>query len=161
MTKSMIQCYHNLMSLCSTSDSFYFKDVLLDATTYRVFNYRLCSYTIFHSLPDALNCRGTMFNINDPNNIKLVSLPPEKFFNYEEGNGAQQHELGQLGDQMEKMDGSLISTFLHINKDNKPVVTLKSKTSVDSPQAREAMELLNGIANSRDTSRRELARIFS
>ncbi|CAF1036371.1 unnamed protein product [Rotaria sordida] len=142
MAQLMPQLYHNLTSLCSTDNSFYYKDALLDSTKYRIFNYRLCSYTNFHSLPSALNCRGTMFNINDPDNVQLVSLPPEKFFNYEEGNGCQQHELGQLGDQMTKMDGSLISTFLHFDKKNRPIVRLKSKTSFISSHSCEAMELL-------------------
>ncbi|CAF0940798.1 unnamed protein product [Rotaria sp. Silwood1] len=144
MVQLMPQLYHNLTSLCSADNGFYYKDVQLDSTKYRIFNYRLCSYTSFNSHPSALNCRGTMFNINDPDNVLLVSLPPEKFFNYEEGNDCEQHELGQLGDQMTKIDGSLISTFLHFNKNNQPIVRLKSKASLISSQSCEAMELLNG-----------------
>jgi T4 RnlA family RNA ligase len=85
-----------------------------------------------------------MFNINDPNNIQLVSLPPEKFFNYEEGNGSNQHEQGELGVQMDKMDGSLISTFIHFNDKNQPIIRFKSKTSLTSSQACQAMELFKG-----------------
>ncbi|CAF2846112.1 unnamed protein product [Rotaria sp. Silwood2] len=136
--------YDSLLSICSSNDGFYYKDVVLDSTTYRIFNYRLCSYTTFHSLPYALNCRGTMFNINDPNNLQLVSLPPEKFFNYEEGIGFDQHKQGQLGDQMDKLDGSLISTFIHFDDKNQAIVRLKSKTSLTSSQACEAMELFKG-----------------
>lgn len=145
MAQLMPYLYDNLLSICSSNESFYYKDAVLDSTRYRVFNYRLCSYDAFHSFPDALNCRGTMFNINDTNNIQLVSLPPEKFFNYEEGNGSNQHQQGELGDQMDKMDGSLISTFIHFDDHNQPMVRLKSKTSLTSSQACEAMELFKGI----------------
>jgi hypothetical protein len=86
-----------------------------------------------------------MFNINDPKNVQLVSLPPENFFNYEEGNVSEQHKQGQLGDQMDKMDGSLISTFIHFDDKNQRIVRLKSKTSLTSPQAFEAMQLFEGI----------------
>ncbi len=141
----MPQLYTDLVSLCSSDASFYSKDVILDSTTYRIFNYRLGSYQSFHSYPSALNCRGTMFNINDSEHIQLVSLPPEKFFNYEEGQGYRHHELGQLEDQMDKMDGSLISTFLHFNKNHEQVLRLKSKASVRSSQTVEAMQLLTGI----------------
>ncbi|CAF3339916.1 unnamed protein product [Rotaria socialis] len=144
MAQLMPQLYHNLMSNCSVDDGFYYKDAQRDSTKYRTFNYRLCSYTTFNNLPSALNCRGTMFNITDLDNVKLVSLPPEKFFNYDEGNGSRDHELGQFGDQMDKIDGSLISTFLHFNQANQPIVLLKSKTSFNSSQASEAMDLLKG-----------------
>ncbi len=145
MTLLMPQLYNDLLSICSSNNSFYSKDVSLDSIKYRIFNYHLCSYSIFHSVPNALNCRGTMFNINDPKNVQLVSLPPENFFNYEEGNVSEQHKQGQLGDQMDKMDGSLISTFIHFDDKNQRIVRLKSKTSLTSPQAFEAMQLFEGI----------------
>jgi len=90
-----------------------------------------------------------MFNINDPANIQLVSLPTEKFYNYEEGPGPEQHELGQLGHQMEKMDGLFVSTFLHVNQNNEQILRLKTKISVQSPQINEAMQLLTGICRSK------------
>ncbi|UJR19973.1 hypothetical protein I4U23_023105 [Adineta vaga] len=139
MDNLMPELYENLMSLCSRNIGFYFKDSELDSIKYRVFNYRLCSYEQFHNFPSALNCRGILFNITDPENIQLVSLPPEKFFNYEEGNGLKIHPLGKFGVQMEKLDGSLISTYLH-----KGEVRLKSKTALGSSQATEAMTLLTG-----------------
>jgi T4 RnlA family RNA ligase len=141
----MPQLYHDLISLCSAENSFYYKDIPLDSTKYRVFSYRLCSYATFHSYPSALNCRGVMFNITDGENVQLVCLPPEKFFNYEEGTDQiQRHENGRFGDKMEKMDGSLISTFLHINDVGEEVLKLKSKTALMSDQALEAMGLLTG-----------------
>jgi hypothetical protein len=52
-----------------------------------------------------------MFNINDSNKIQLISFPSENFFNSEEGNGINIHPLGYLSMQMNKLDGSLISTL--------------------------------------------------
>ncbi|UJR16606.1 hypothetical protein I4U23_003506 [Adineta vaga] len=135
--------YDDLMKLCSMDDTFYYKDVRLQSTSYRIFNYRLCNYAVFQSRPAALNCRGTMFNIANPKNIQLVSLPLEKFFNYNEGFGRQQfHQRGRFGDKMEKMDGTLISTFIHRKSSHDVTVRLKSKQSLVSKQATEAAELL-------------------
>ncbi|CAF0935130.1 unnamed protein product [Rotaria sordida] len=133
--------YDDLMSLCSLDDTFYYKDIRLYSVKYRIFNYRLCSYATFQSRTAALNCRGTMFNMTNPKNVQLVSLPLEKFFNYEEGFGQKQyHERGRLGDKMEKMDGTLISTFLHGTASKE--LRLKSKQSLTSKQVVEAMQLL-------------------
>jgi len=83
----------------------------------------------------------------DPNNVQLVSLPLEKFFNYEEGFGRKQfHERGRFGDKMEKMDGTLISTFLHRISSKEQILRLKSKQSLTSKQAIEAMKLLVGMS---------------
>ncbi|CAF0977774.1 unnamed protein product [Rotaria sordida] len=136
--------YDDLMSLCSLDDTFYYKDIRLYSVKYRIFNYRLCSYATFQSRTAALNCRGTMFNMTNPKNVQLVSLPLEKFFNYEEGFGQKQyHERGRLGDKMEKMDGTLISTFLHGTASKE--LRLKSKQSLTSKQVVEAMQLLVGM----------------
>ena len=81
-------------------DAFYFDDQKDELTgkTYRIFNYRLASYTSFQK-QDAKNCRGTMFDITDINKPILVSLPPEKFFNYEEGIGEKEHNKHRFGDK--------------------------------------------------------------
>lgn len=103
------------MKLCDQDDTFYYKHIRLHAVGYRIFNCHLCSYGRFQTCAAALNYCGTMFNTTDPSHVQPVSLPLEKFFDYEEGFGGKQlHERGgQLGDKMEKMDGSLVSTFLH------------------------------------------------
>ena len=126
--------YTDLTKLVAKDESFFSKDFTLEDKVYRIFNYRLASWTSFME-PSALNARGTMFDITDSANIKLVSLPPEKFFNYEEGN--VNHTIGRLGDKMVKMDGSLISTYMHNDE-----LYLKSKGSLFSEQARWAMKLL-------------------
>jgi T4 RnlA family RNA ligase len=138
--------YDDLIHLCSVDDTFYYKDIRFQSINYRIFNYRLCSYATFQSRTAALNCRGTMFNITNPKNVQLVSLPLEKFFNYEEGFGRKQfHERGRFGDKMEKMDGTLLSTFLHRTASKEQILRLKSKQSLTSKQVMEAMPLLVGM----------------
>ncbi|UJR17063.1 hypothetical protein I4U23_003960 [Adineta vaga] len=133
------------MTLCSQDEIFYFKDIRLHGINYRIFNYRLCSYGRFQTHPAALNCCGTMFNITNPKCVQLVSLPLEKIFDYEEGFGQKQfHERGQFGDKMEKMDGSLMTTFLHGRGSKEQTLRLKSKQSLTSNQVQEAMRLLEG-----------------
>lgn len=124
--------YEELVKLTNESEAFYFKDFELDSKVYRIFNYRLASWTLFES-PSALNCRGTMFDVTQT--PTLVSLPPEKFFNYEEG--GVDHTVGLIGCKMVKMDGSLISTYLHNGE-----LYLKTKGSLFSSQAFNAMKLL-------------------
>lgn len=135
MSQFVEKNYKDLMNLVAKDEAFFFKDFTLEDKTYRIFNYRLASWTSFME-PSALNCRGIMFDISDVANVKLVSLPPEKFFNYEEG--GVDHTMCKLGDKMEKMDGSLISTYLHNDE-----LYLKSKASLFSTQANDAMRLLN------------------
>lgn len=128
--------FNELMNLTNNKeDDFFFKDFNLEDKVYRIFNYRLASWTSFLE-PSALNCRGIMFDVTDLNDVKLVSLPPEKFFNYEEG--GVDHTQCKIGDKMVKMDGSLISTYLHNGE-----LYLKSKASLFSSQAGDAMKLLN------------------
>lgn len=139
----MDNLYDDLINLCSEDDVFYYKDIRLHGINYRIFNCRLCSYGRFKTSAVALNCCGTMFNITNPLCPQLVSLPLEKIFDYEEGFGQiKYHERGQLGDKMEKVDGTLISTFLHGR--NSKEVRLKSKQSLTSNQVLEAMQLLVG-----------------
>lgn len=115
--------------------TFTYKDLVLEGNTYRIFDYHLASWTAFMQ-PNALNCRGTTFDITNPENPILVCLPPPKFFNYEEGTINHTKDK-YLGDVMTKMDGSLISSFLHNNS-----VRLKSKGHLFSAQALLAQELL-------------------
>ena len=144
MNEFVSQLYQDLISLCKKDEGFYYKDVQFESIKYRIFNYNLCSYEQFHQCPSALNCRGTMFNITDQENVRLVCLPPEKFFNYEEGDGHRIHASGVFGVQMEKLDGSLISTYIHTIDGMQSTVRLKSKASLISSQAVQAATLLTG-----------------
>ncbi len=131
--------YKELMELIEKDESFFFKDFSLHDKIYRIMNYNLASWTSFQA-PSALNCRGIMFDVTNQEEIILVSLPPEKFFNYEEG--GVDHTLGRLGDKMVKMDGSLISTYLHDGE-----LYFKSKGSLFSSQALDAMKMINRDEN--------------
>lgn len=135
MIKYNQQLFKDLMDLVERDESFFFKDFNLEDKVYRIFNYNLASWTSFQQ-PGAMDCRGAMFEVSDISNPVLASLPPQKFFNYEEG--GVDHSACQLGDKMIKMDGSLISTYLHKNQ-----LFLKSKGSLFSSQANDAMTLLD------------------
>jgi RNA ligase len=126
--------YNNLTSLIKTDDSFYEKSFSIGDNNYKIFNYRLANWSSFQK-PSAKNARGIMFDVTDENNPIIVSLPPEKFFNYEED--TIDHTIGKIKDKMCKMDGSLISTYLHNGE-----LFLKSKTDISSTQALESMQLL-------------------
>ena len=130
-----MQLYLNLMKLVEAKKGFFRKDIVLDDQVYAIFSYELVSYTDFQ-LPDALWCRGTMFNVTDINNPVLVCRPLKKFFNWNEG--GVNHSKNRLVYSMVKLDGSLISTYMHKGR-----LKLKSKASLNSIQASEAMSLLN------------------
>lgn len=89
MNERQQELYTNLMKLCDEHESFFYSDQVLNPLThpghFRIFNYRLASYTQWLQ-PDALECRGVMFlmdtDFNKP--LALVSWPFEKFFNFRE-----------------------------------------------------------------------------
>ena len=147
--------YQNLMNLCldeKYEESFFFKDFTLDDKVYRIFNYRLVSWTTFQEAPDAKKCRGTMFEISGDEPV-LVCLPPDKFFNYAEGGVDHKKAAEQSIIYIhEKLDGSLISTYNHHGK-----LRLKSKGSIASIQAVEAMQWLDLPEN--DDLRLDLERL--
>jgi len=67
-----------------------------------------------------------------------VSLPFEKFFNLNENPMTMNLDLGAVDFVHDKRDGSLISTYLHDDE-----VKLKSKTSISSDQALDAMRTMH------------------
>lgn len=145
MNKWQTDLYNDLMSLVDSSESFYFVDHEYDEAVYRVFSYRLASYTEFIK-PNALECRGHMFEINKATQepIRLASLPLPKFFNLNENPFTQNVDLNDCKRIAVKMDGSIISTYIHNCawlKDAKSFM-LKSKTSLMSDQAKAARNLL-------------------
>ena len=130
--------FADLMALCDLDDGFYFVDQEVGEEMYRVFSYRMVSYTRFHELPNALNCRGTTFLMTrDGRPVYLASLPPHKFFNLHEGgmNEVIDYENDVAG-LMVKEDGSLISTYYSLRGE----IGFKSKTSFKSTMAVAAQE---------------------
>jgi RNA ligase len=125
------------MSLVNEPDTaFYIVEHQCEGVTFRVFNYRLASYTDFIK-PSALESRGTMFEMKHGQPVRLASLAPAKFFNYKENPLVMDIDFSEADVVMDKMDGSIMTTYMiHGN------TYLKSKTSLSSEQANAAMEFL-------------------
>lgn len=131
--------YNDLMALVSEPESpFYFVDHLMNGVKFRVFTYRLASYTDFLK-PSALECRGHMFEINGDEYVALAALPPQKFFNANENPMAMGLDYSKTVLVMDKLDGSLMTTYQLPIADR---VMLKSKTTLTSDQANAANEWL-------------------
>jgi len=132
--------YRDLMALVAEEDSsFYHVDHLLDGEHFRVFNYRLASYTDFLK-PNALESRGIMFRIDsDGTPLELAALPPKKFFNNKENPLVMDVDFSKTELIMEKMDGSLMTAYRWPSTGG---IRLKSKTSLTSEQANAANDFL-------------------
>jgi T4 RnlA family RNA ligase len=133
--------YTNLMTICSNpeQEAFYYVDQSKDGVLYRIFLYRMASYTEFQK-PGALECRGHTFRIDvDGNALALVSLPMNKFFNHGENPFVMGLDLATIVEVMDKLDGSLISTVQVSGSE----YFLKSKGSLNSTQAQDATKLIN------------------
>lgn len=141
MTFDPIKIYNDLMNLVAEDEAFFFKDFMLDDVKYRIFNYRLASWTSFQK-PSALYARGIMYDVTDENNVVLKCQPPMKFFNFAEG--SVDHTSATCIMKMEKLDGSLISTYWH-----KGHLRLKTKGSLFSEQAIDAMKWLDRPENAK------------
>ena len=84
MDTQQLTIYNNLMALTEKSECFYFSDQILASKHYRIFLYRLSSYSEWLE-PDALESRGITFLLSDMcEPMDLVSRPFPKFFNYQE-----------------------------------------------------------------------------
>ena len=135
----MKKLYESLMERVSDGDSFFLKDDTLDGVIYRMFNYRLASYTEFQK-PGALEARGIMFEIDEDGKfVNIKTRPMAKFFNLHEllGHPNCDIDTSKVIRISEKADGSLISTYSHRGR-----VQLKSKGSLSSDQANDSNEYL-------------------
>ncbi len=131
--------FSQLMALCHPQqEAFYYVDQS-DSTgnLFRIFLYRLASYTEFQQ-PGALECRGHTFRIDaNGNPLEFASMPMNKFFNHGENPFVMGLDLGTIAEVMDKLDGSLISTVI-----TPEGFILKSTGSLNSEQARAATKLL-------------------
>ena len=146
MTYTDKEHYDLLIQLTETDSEFFYAEQTSDNKIYHIFNYRLASYESFMNpkVADsyiALSARGIMFDVTDKENIKIVSRPMNKFFNIEQGE-VDRSNMKLVG-YMDKLDGSLISTYLHNGE-----LKLKTKGSIKSEQAIAAMEWLDLPENS-------------
>ena len=130
------------MNLTKKSDAFFYIDQYLDDVKYRIFSYRLASYSDFCE-PDALESRGIMFDVTVEDKPVLVCRPFKKFFNYGENPFTMNLDYSKFQYYMDKLDGSLISTYMHKGK-----LMLKTKQSIFSEQAVAAMDWLDRPENS-------------
>jgi RNA ligase len=146
MNAYQTKLYEDLMALVQSSEAFYFVDQESYGTMYRIFLYRLASYTDFCQ-PSALECRGITFQIEGEGYnafpIRLAAMPMEKFFNLYENPFTMDLDLTQIDMIEDKADGSLISTFTGLSGD----LRLKTKGSLASDQAIAAMNWLNDQPN--------------
>lgn len=144
MNTNLDTLFDDLMGLCEKTEAFYYVDQTgSDGVQYRVFTYRLASYTDFQNR-NATECRGHTFRIGNDGVWRLASLPPQKFFNYGEHLGwGTEIDLSKIVAVMDKLDGSLISTVV----DQDGFWFLKSKTSFRSQQSIDATEWITQDAN--------------
>lgn len=137
--------FNDLTNLVNTSEAFYSQDEEFLGKIFRKFNYRLATYTDFQ-LPNALECRGHVFEVNaDGDPIRLACLPMQKFFNHEENPFTMNVDFSQTKQIMTKADGSLISTV-----DIDGEVFVKSKFSFKTSQAKEAQASIDAHPKFKD-----------
>lgn len=142
MNEYQMTLYNDLINLVDNNESFYYADRKIFEKWFRIFNYRLCSYTEFLA-PNALECRGHTFEISEEGKnakpISFVSHPFPKFFNYKENPFTMDLDLTQVVEISHKMDGSLISTYMYDDS----TLLLKTKGSLESEQAIAAMDWIS------------------
>lgn len=128
--------YDNLLKLTVDNTSFFFKEFELNSKTFRIFNYRLASYTEFQ-LPGAMEARGIMFEVDNDEYVNLACRPMAKFHNLHEIQPQiPDLDLSKVVRIMEKADGSLISSYFYDK------VRLKSKGALFSDQAIDSTDYL-------------------
>ena len=130
----MDNLYKKLIRLVDKNKAFFYSDTVKDGETYRVFNYRIASYTDFLE-PGALECRGHMFNITNKDDIRLVCVPLGKFFNLNENPFTMDIDLSTVEGVELKMDGSMISTFIHRGE-----LYFKTKNSLTSTMVKDTIK---------------------
>ncbi|MDF2435379.1 MAG: ligase, partial [Mucilaginibacter sp.] len=130
--ESSEKLYNDLVKLVQTNEAFYTTEQELDGVQYIIFNYRMASYTDFCQA-GALNARGTMFEVYNGNFIRLVCLPFAKFFNLGETPFTMDLDLSDVDYIADKMDGSMICSYLHTDKlSGEKILKLKTKGSISS-----------------------------
>lgn len=96
---------------------------------FHIFGYRYCSYEDWLK-PGALEARGIMFEMDGGEPVRIASRPMEKFFNLNENPMTQNITEDMIDRIMDKVDGSLVSTYAADN-----LLFFKTKNSLSSDQA--------------------------
>lgn len=137
----MKKLFKNLMKLTALEESskFFYRDSFTSlGTKVRVFSYHIASYSDW-LLPDALEARGIMFELDSKDQpVRIMARPMQKFFNLNENPMTMNLDLSKIMFYMTKEDGSLISSY-----QDQGYLFLKSKTSVESEQVKQASSWLN------------------
>jgi len=122
------------MKIVKDKDAFYYKDEVCKGKKFRIFNYRLATYSDFADDTDALELRGLTFDLETGN----FYLGLHKFFNDGENPFAMiEWDKDDILDVREKLDGSLIQTFFI-----KGVLFVKTKGTFKSEQALAAEDFI-------------------
>lgn len=137
----MKKLFKNLMKLTALEENskFFYRDAFTSlGTKVRVFSYHIASYSDW-LLPDALEARGIMFELDSKDQpVRIMARPMQKFFNLNENPMTMNLDLSKIMFYMTKEDGSLISSY-----QDQGYLFLKSKTSVESEQVKQASSWLN------------------
>ena len=109
--------FNDLMKLTSDTEVFYFQDTQINSEyKYRIFDYRISVYSNF-LLKRAKEARGIMFLMKGDSVLDIVSRPMQKFFNYKENPETNFNcSVKNIKSIVSKEDGSLISTYLDLDK---------------------------------------------
>lgn len=140
--KSITKIYSELNKLCETNEAFFFKDFTsVGGGTYRIFSYRLASYSDFLA-DSAFEARGSMWEIrSDGSLIRCACRTMDKFFNAYENPFVmfpKDVPSTEIELAMDKLDGSVISTFM----DNDGVLRVKSNGSLHSEHAYNSTKMI-------------------
>jgi T4 RnlA family RNA ligase len=138
MNQYQTQLFTELQALIASNEAFYAQTFESNGHIYKIYNYRLASYTDFLA-PSALESRGVMFEVDasdDP--VELKVLPQPKFFNAYENPFTMDLDFTAVDAIYDKLDGSLMSTYMEDGQ-----LKLKSKGSISSEQALAAMDWLD------------------
>jgi len=129
--------FNKAMEIVENNDAFYYKDEEHKGRKFRIFNYRLATYSDFNNDIDSLELRGLTFELNSKG-TKKPYLGLHKFFNDGENPFAMvEWDENDVLDVREKLDGSFIQVF-YIGKD----LYVKTKGTFKSKQALAAEEFI-------------------
>jgi len=122
------------MEIVKNNDAFYYKDEKHKGKKFRIFNYRLASYSDFANNNGSLELRGLTFDLE----TEKAYLGLHKFFNDNENPFTMiEWNEDDVLDVREKLDGSLIQAFYINDK-----LFVKTKGTFKSDQAKMAEKFI-------------------